>query len=536
MNKKISLHFLIVLTLLLCPLARTTAQSFSKKSQNETLENNLRKLVMANVMINRMYVDSVNAEKLTEDAINGMLSKLDPHSTYTNAKDTRRFNESLSGQFEGVGIQFNILEDTLFVIQVVSKGPAEKAGIIAGDRIISVNDTTVAGVKMSQEDIMQRLRGPKGTVVKIGIRREGIKTPLYFQVKRDKIPLMTRDASYMITPTIGLIRLSSFGKETHREMLASLEKLKAQGMQDLILDLQQNGGGYMEAATSIINEFLPKNDLIVYMQGRNSPYREFRSEGSGAFASGRIAVLVDEYSASASEIVAGAIQDQDRGIIVGRRTYGKGLVQNPITLPDGSMIRITTARYYTPSGRCIQKPYEKGKQKEYASDVINRYNRGELTHADSIHFPDSLRYTTLRRQRTVYGGGGIMPDYFVPLDTLSNTKYARELAAKGLINATGLRYIDKQRKTLLKRFPSFERFETGFETPTDLTELLIAEGEKVGVKPTDDAELERALPYLRTLLKALIARDLWDMTEYYRVINTRNPIVQKAVELLQQEP
>ena len=514
--------------------AQTTALAQSAPGKNSDAENNLRKLVMANVLINNMYVDSVDTQKLTEDAINGMLSKLDPHSAYTNAKDTKRFNEPLEGKFEGIGVQFNILEDTLLVIQAVSKGPSEKAGIQAGDRIITVNDTTIAGVKMPRDEVMQRLRGPKGTVVKLGVKREGIKNLLHFNVKRDKIPVFSLDAAYMVTPTIGLIRLNNFGRETHKEMLDAIAKLKAQGMKSLILDLQQNGGGYMSAATDIMNEFLPKGDLIVYTKGRRHPYTEFRSEGSGAFSEGKIAVLVDEYSASAAEIVSGAIQDQDRGIVVGRRTYGKGLVQNPISLPDGSMIRITTARYYTPSGRCIQKPYEKGKQTEYARDVINRYNRGELTNADSIHFPDSLKYQTLRQKRVVYGGGGIMPDYFVPLDTTLYTRYYRELMGRSTIINASLRFMDKNRKQLTKKYPSFQVFDTSFQVPQSLLEQIMADGEKAGVKPKDEEEKQKTLPKLEESVKALIARDLWDLSEYFQIINRSNPIVQKAVELLQQ--
>lgn len=520
---------------LLALAAQAPLRAQSAPERNNDAENSLKKLVMASVMIGNMYVDSVDMPKLTEDAINGMLSKLDPHSAYTNAKETRRFSEPLEGKFEGIGVQFNILEDTLLVIQPVSKGPSEKAGILAGDRIITVNDTTIAGVKMERDEIMSRLRGPKGSVVKLGIRRQGIDELLYFSVKRDKIPTFSVDAAYMVTPTIGLIRLNNFGKETHREMMDALAKLKAQGMQALILDLQQNGGGYLSAATAIMNEFLPKGDLIVYTKGRRVPYTEHRSEGSGAFADGRVAVLVDEYSASAAEIVAGAMQDQDRGIVVGRRTFGKGLVQNPVPLPDGSMIRITTARYYTPSGRCIQKPYEKGKQIDYAKDVINRYNRGELTNADSIHFPDSLKFQTVREKRTVYGGGGIMPDYFVPLDTTLYTKYYRELSAKGTLINTGLRFMDKNRQQLLKKYPTFRDFDASFQVPESLVEQLIADGEKAGVRPKDDAEKQASLPRLRQTLKALIARDLWDLSEYYQIVNRSNPIVLKAVELLQLE-
>ena len=358
------------------------------------LEKNIQKLVMASVMINNFYVDSVDSKKLTEDAINGILMKLDPHSAYTNAADTKKFTEPLEGSFEGIGVQFNMLEDTLLVIQPVPKGPSERVGILAGDRIVSVADTAIAGVKMSREEIMHRLRGKKGTIAHLGVVRRGIKDTLYFDVKRDRIPVNSVDAAYMVTPNIGLIRFNNFAQTTHDEVVQAIKKLKEQGMKDLIIDLQQNSGGFLQAAADIASEFLPKGDMIVYTKGRSVPSQEFRSSGGGAFQEGKVAVLIDEYSASAAEILSGAIQDQDRGIVVGRRSFGKGLVQRPFDMPDGSMIRLTTARYYTPSGRSIQKPYEKGKGLDYAKDVINRYNKGELTNADSIHFPDSLRYQT----------------------------------------------------------------------------------------------------------------------------------------------
>lgn len=498
-------------------------------------ENNLRKLIMANVMITNMYVDSVDTQKLTEDAINGILSKLDPHSSYTNPKETKRLTEPLNGNFEGIGVQFNILEDTLLVIQPVTKGPSEKAGILAGDRIITVNDTTIAGVNMSREDIVQRLRGPKDTEVTLGVKREGMHGLITFKVKRAKIPVASVEAAYMITNQTGLIRLNNFGRETHKETLKAIEKLKEQGMCNLVLDLQQNGGGFLNAATNILNEILAKDDLIVYTKGRRSPYNEFRSNGSGAFAKGKIAVLVDEYSASASEIVAGAVQDQDRGIVVGRRTFGKGLVQSPIALPDGSMIRITTARYYTPSGRCIQKPYEKGNKKSYERDVIDRYNHGELTNADSIHFPDSLKYSTLRQGRTVYGGGGIMPDYFIPLDTTEFTKYHRELVAKGHIVNTNLRYMDKNRKQIKNKYPTFSKFKNEFEVPKNIIDKMLEKAEKEGITPQNLEEKEHTLPHIQQQLKALIARDIWDSSEYFEIMYSTNKGVQKAVELLEKE-
>ena len=506
----------------------------AQENEGKQIENSFRKLMMAHLAIGNLYVDTVDFNKLTEDAIVGMLSKLDPHSTYTNARDTKSLNEPLQGNFEGIGIQFNILEDTLMVIQPVNNGPSEKVGILAGDRIVTVNDTAIAGVKMKREDIMRRLRGPKGTVVKLGVLRMGLEEQLTFSVKRDKIPVTSLEAAYMATPTTGLIRFGSFGRTTYNEVMEAMQRLREQGMQNLILDLQQNGGGYLDIAVALANEFLEAGDLIVYTQGRKMPYREERAKGSGSFLSGKLIVLVDEYSASASEILAGAIQDQDRGRIVGRRTFGKGLVQRPVDLPDGSMIRLTTARYYTPSGRSIQKPYEKGDNEKYGKDVIDRFNRGELIHADSIHFPDSLRYKTLRKGRVVYGGGGIMPDYFVPLDTNAYTKYHRELMAKGVIINTNLKYIDKNRKRLRAEYPTFADFKARYEVPEEALKLLQAEADKMKVKPADEDERQRSLPRIRLHLKALVARDLWDISEYFEIMNTENPLVQKALELMEE--
>jgi carboxyl-terminal processing protease len=425
-----------------------------------------------------------------------------------------------------------MIQDTLMVIQPVTNGPSEKVGIIAGDRIVSVNDTAIAGVKMSKEEIMKRLRGPKGTQVRLGIIRSGIKDKLYFTVVRDKIPVKSVDATYMIRPGIGYIRIGNFGAQTHEEFVASLEKLRMEGMKDLILDLQENGGGYLKAAVDIADEFLQRGDLIVYTDGRRTQRSEYKAHGNGKFTDGKVVVLVDSYTASAAEIVTGAIQDQDRGLVVGRRTFGKGLVQRPLDLPDGSMIRLTVAHYYTPSGRCIQKPYKKGEGKDYAMDVLNRLKSGELTNADSIHFVDSLKYETLREHRTVYGGGGIMPDYYVPLDTTVYTRYHRELAAKSIVIQSNLRYVDSHRTELHKRWQDFDDFKQNFEVPQSLVDEVLAEGTKQKIEPKDDAELEKTLPYLRLQLKALIARDLWDMSEYFSVFNERSEIVKKALEVM----
>lgn len=512
-----------------------TISAFAQIRISNSEDSPLRKLQYAEVAITNLYVDSVNEQKLVEDAIRGMLDKLDPHSSYSTPEEVKQMNEPLNGNFEGIGVQFQMLEDTLMVIQPVTNGPSEKVGIIAGDRIVAVNDSAIAGVKMPKEEIMKRLRGPKGTKVRLGVVRSGIKDQLQFTVVRDKIPVKSVDAVYMIRPGIGYIRIGNFGAKTYGEFLESLEKLQNQGMKDLILDLQENGGGYLKAAVDIADEFLQAGDLIVYTEGRRTKRAEYKAHGNGKFETGKVVVLVDGYTASAAEIVTGAIQDQDRGLVVGRRTFGKGLVQRPLDLPDGSMIRLTVSHYYTPSGRCIQKPYTKGGGKDYAMDMINRLKSGELTNVDSVHFADSLKYETLRQHRTVYGGGGIMPDYFVPLDTTIYTKFHRELAAKSVIIQSNLRFVDKNRKELKNRWKTFDDFKQNFEVPQSLIDEVIAEGEKQKVKPKDEAELEKTLPYLRLQLKALIARDLWDMSEYFSVFNESSAIVKKALEVISQD-
>lgn len=514
-------------------------------------ESTLRKLAIATMAISSLYVDSVDDTKLAEDAIRGMLEKLDPHSSYSTPKEVKALTEPLQGNFEGVGVQFNMLEDTLLVVQTVNGGPSEKVGILAGDRFVTVNDTAIAGVKMSKEDIMRRLRGPKGTKVKIGVRRGGIADMIYFIVTRDKIPLNTVDASYMLRPTIGYIRLSSFGATTHDEFTACIKELKKQGMTDLVLDLQDNGGGYLQAAADVLNELLEQGDLLVYTQGRTVRRQEFRAKGNGIFQKGRVVVLVNEYSASAAEIVSGALQDQDRGTVVGRRTYGKGLVQRPIDLPDGSMIRLTVAHYFTPSGRCIQKPYVKGDKKDYLHDLENRFKHGEFTCSDSIHFADSLKYETLKLRRAVYGGGGVMPDYFVPLDTTRYTKCHRELSAKSIILNANLRYAEKARKELLARYgkepypggvnyvpegkavkKGFAAFAREYTVPQELLDGIFEEGKRQGITPKDDAEHEKTEKMVARQLKALVARDLWTMTEYFRIVNEDNDFIKCALERL----
>ena len=505
--------------------------SFLPLSAQLKSDSPLRKLQIAEMAITNFYVDSVNEQKLSEDAIRGMLKGLDPHSTYTDAKETKAMNEPLQGDFEGIGVQFNMIEDTLVVIQPIVNGPSQKVGILAGDRIVSVNDSTIAGVKMPRIDIMKMLRGKKGTKVKLGIVRRGVSNILTFVVTRDKIPVHTLNAAYMIRPGVGYICLESFGMKTHEEFMDAVRGLEKQGMKSLILDLQDNGGGYLQAAVQIANEFLKDNEMIVYTEGRNVRRQNYKAIGNGRLQKMRVYVLVNEFTASAAEIVTGAIQDNDRGTVVGRRTFGKGLVQRPFDFPDGSMMRLTIAHYYTPSGRCIQKPYKKGDLKDYEMDLEKRLKHGELTNPDSIHFDSSQKFYTLRNHRVVYGGGGIMPDYFVPLDTTKYTKYHRLLAAKNIIMNAYLKYVDANRTTLKDLYKSFDTFNKNYVVPQSLLDTIIAEGKKEKVEPKDKADLTATMPYIKVQLKALVARDLWDMNEYYRVWNEQSDIVNKAVKL-----
>lgn len=530
----------IFATLLLLMLSY--GRGFAQMRINMGADSPLRKLQIAQLAIENLYVDSVDANKVAEDGIRGMLAKLDPHSSFSTAKETKELNEPLQGNFDGIGVQFNIVEDTLMVIQTVHGGPSEKVGVLAGDRIVMVNDTAIAGVKMSRTDIMKRLRGKKGTKVNIAIKRAGEKELMHFTITRDKIPVKSMDAAYLIKPGLGYIRLGNFGATTHREMMQALDSLKKASSMlqsgnapfNLILDLQDNGGGYLSAAEDIANEFLKANDLIVYTSGRAVPRHESRADGSGVIQKGKVVVLVNEYTASAAEIVSGAIQDQDRGIIVGRRTFGKGLVQRPVELPDGSMIRLTVAHYYTPTGRCIQKPYKPGDKEGYDMDFEQRLKHGELTCRDSIHFADSLKFETIREHRTVYGGGGIMPDEFVPLDTLQYTRYHRMLVAKGIIVAQTLKYFDKNRKSL-NGYKSIEQFMKDYTVPQSLLDAIYEEGKKQKVEPKDDDEIKRTEPYLSAQLRALVARDIFDESAYFQVINPMNHTYIKGLEVMEQQ-
>ena len=526
--------FLASLLLLLASTSWSFAQSRNKDADIDVTQ--IRKLQMAQLAVTQLYVDSVNQKKLVEDAIKGMLDKLDPHSSYSNPEETKKMNEPLEGNFEGIGVQFNILTDTLVVVQTIKKGPSEKVGILNGDRIISVDGRAIAGVKMPQDSIVKLLRGPKGTKVRLGVVRRGAAGVLYFVVTRDKIPMNTVEATYMIAPGVGYIRFDRFGATTGDEVEKALQTLKKQGMKDLILDLQSNGGGYLGAAVDVASQFLRPGSLVVYTQGRNQPKQVLKAEGGGLFRQGRIVVLVDEFSASAAEIVTGALQDYDRALVVGRRTFGKGLVQRPIDLPDGSMIRLTTSHYYTPSGRCIQKPYEKGKKEEYAQDLEQRYTHGELLHKDSIRLDSSQVYHTLIDNRIVYGGGGVMPDVFVPIDTAQITKFHIALRRNNLINEATLRYIDNHRKALRQQYKTFDLFERDFIVPKSLIDEIVAAAKAKKITPKDDKELAETIEDLRFSLKSIFINGLFESSDFYQFVNQKNNIVQEALKQLKSNP
>jgi len=480
--------------------------------------------------LDRYYVDSVNQNKLTEDAIVEMLKELDPHSSYLTVKEVKELNEPLQGNFEGIGVSFNILNDTIFIIGTIPSGPSEKIGVMAGDKIIKIDNKNVAGIKITNEMVFSKLRGPKGTKVTISILRKQVQELIDFTITRDRIPIFSIEASYMLNKETGYIKLRRFAQTTGKEFEKALDTLKLQNMQSLILDLTDNGGGYLEEAVELADHFLDDNKLIVYTKGLHMKKKEYLAEMQGLFEKGKLVVLIDEGSASASEILAGAIQDWDRGIIVGRRSFGKGLVQQRCALQDGSELRLTVARYYTPSGRLIQKPYNKGAE-EYEKDLINRYNKGEYVHKDSIHFPDSLKYYTLIDKRVVFGGGGIMPDFFVPLDTSGYSDYYRDIIRKGILNKFVLNYIDQNHNNIKSKYPDFDTYLRTFKVDPILTSL-IAYAENEGLKP-DIQQINTSKPILSKLLKAYIARDIWDSREFYQIYNQGEDIINKALDIIQ---
>ena len=501
-------------------------------SAQRSLPQAMQKLLNAEYAITSLYVDSVNEDKLIEDAIKGMLESLDPHSSYTDAKETKELEEPLQGEFSGVGIQFNMNKDTLYVIQTIPGGPSERVGVLAGDRIIYVNDTVIAGVKMKNSDIQKRLRGKKGTQVTIKVQRPGVKELITFRITRDNIPLHSIDAQYMLDERTGYLRISRFGAKTYEEMMDALSDLKKQGMTQLVMDLSDNGGGYLNAAIDMCNEFLEHGQLMVYTEGDNSPRNEANANGYGDYKDLPMVVMVNQYSASAAEIFAGAMQDWDRAVIVGRRTFGKGLVQRPIKFDDGSMMRLTVARYYTPSGRCIQKPYDRGNKKAYEKELLDRANEGEYYSLDSIQFNDTLRYTTRLHGRTIYGGGGVMPDVYVPIDTTEYSTYYRDMTAKGIINQYAIQYVDKNRKSISKQYETLKDFDNGFIVTDAMMRDFIAMGEKDSVK-YDEEKYRTSEQLLKDIIKGLIARDVYgDQSAYNVIINHRNRDLKAAIAVL----
>lgn len=515
---------------------------------SQQMDQSMRKMNMVMYAIENLYVDAIDEEKLTEDAIIALLKELDPHSEYMNKDEVKQMNEPLQGNFDGIGIQFNMLTDTLYVVQVIPGGPSEKVGILAGDRIIEVNDTSI--IKMNNTDVMKRLRGKKGTTVRVKVLRKNLPDLIEFNITRDKIPIYSLDASFMADNKTGYIRLNRFAATTHEEFLKAFNELKAKGMTNLILDLQSNGGGYLNAAIELADEFLGDNRTIVYTEGARQKREDARANKKGVFETGKLVILINEGSASASEIVSGAVQDWDRGVIIGRRSFGKGLVQRPIPLPDGSMIRLTTARYYTPTGRSIQKPYENGDKEQYNRDLIERYNRGEMISADSIHFPDSLKSNTLVNHRIVYGGGGIMPDVFVPVDTTKATSFHRNIVAKGIINKVTMNYVDINRESIKSKYKSFSNYAKNFVVGDDIMQELLKLAEddrkenlKNSSQPEDTAkqeedkkkyleEFEKSKALIALQIKALIARDVWDVSEYLQIINQEDDIYKRALEII----
>ena len=524
----ISRFVISVLAVCLLPLA-TQAQGKDKGEFKLTPD---RKLLMAEQVIERFYVDSVDAGNMVQDAIVAMLKTLDPHSSYSDPEETKELTTPLEGNFSGIGVQFNMLNDTLFVIQTTSGGPSEKVGILPGDRIVQAGDSVIAGRKLPNSRIIKILRGPKGSEVDLKVLRRGEAQPIVFHVVRDDIPVYSVDAAYMADPTTGYIRVSRFGEETDKEFEAALEKLRKQGMQNLIVDLEDNGGGYLQAAHQLASHFLDKGDMVVYTDAPKMGRTVYAVEKPGNFNKGRLVIMANQYSASASEILSGAVQDNDRGLIVGRRTFGKGLVQRPFPFPDGSMIRLTVSRYYTPSGRSIQKPYAPGDEESYRKDILHRYEAGEFSSADSIHLPDSLRFETLHNHRPVYGGGGIMPDLFVPIDTTAFTPYYRNLVAKGILNRFCITYVDRNRSQLNREYPDVDAFIAKFSVDSAMIDDIVKLGVADSVK-LDSVQLERSRPMIETIVKGIIARDLFDTSAYFRVVNPQlSPVYREALGLI----
>lgn len=496
------------------------------------IRTSVQQLQQLMTAIQYLYVDTANVDKLSETGIKAILKELDPHSTYLDAEEVKAMNENLGGNFQGIGVRYTMETDTLYIISTVVGGPSEKVGILAGDRIMTVNDSVIAGQKLSNNDIQKRLRGPKGSHVKLGIARDGEKKLIYFDVTRDDIPVNSIDASYMATPTVGYIKISRFAASTTKELKDAMTKLDEQGMKDLIIDLQDNGGGYLQIAVEMANMFIPMNKVVVFTKGRSEMTREYRTSFGQKFG-GKLVVLVDEESASAAEIFAGAVQDLDRGVIIGRRTFGKGLVQRPLDLVGGGMVRLTVSHYYTPSGRCIQKPYVNGDTDSYNKDILERYQHGEVFSADSIHFADSLKYSTANG-RIVYGGGGIMPDVFVPLDTTKISTNHRTLIAQGVVSKYVLDYFKKNQKALRNKYKNFDDFNSGFSVSNKMIDDLCARAKADSVAlDSIDSLYDNNL--LKMQIKGNVAADLFESGCYNQVMNFSNKIFTEGLNVITDE-
>jgi len=512
----------ILLIFLLGPIfAQENGKTSSVRKFNEVMS-----------YVNNMYVDDVQNELLTDAAIVALLEKLDPHSVYITKENVNDANERINGNFVGIGIRFQLLRDTLNVVATIPGGPSEKIGILAGDKIVVIEDEPVAGTGLKNSQVREKLLGDKGTKVNVSIKRKHKSSLLHFTITRDVIPVNSVDAAYMISEKTGYIKLNTFSRSSHEEVVSGIKKLKKLGMKNLIFDLQGNGGGLLYAAKYLGDEFLSDYKLIVYSEGRAQPKRELRSENKGLWEKGRLIILTDEYSASASEILSGAVQDWDRGLIVGRRTFGKGLVQRPIDLSDGSQMRLTIARYYTPSGRFIQKPYNDALS--YKQDLLNRYEKGEFMSQDSIQFPDSLKHKTLISNRTVYGGGGIMPDHFVPLDTTGVSDYFTSIIRGGHLNTYTLTYVNKNRTELTAKYPSFELFKKNFSMDKPFMDAFFNYVENEDPKLIFNEEGYRESESLLKLrIKAMFAQSIWGYSEFYQVYNDSNEILQEALEIIE---
>ena len=520
------------LTLLVLPyFIKSQSQLPSNVNHVSDLRGSVYKMEEVFTYIDRMYVDTVDIKEITENAIVSTLENLDPHSVYISKEDVDDANQQIDGSFFGVGIRFQILKDTLMVVQTIPGGPSEKVGVQAGDRIIKIDQELVAGVGLKNSQVRQKLMGEKDTKVNIQVERAGKKKLLNFTITRGKIPIHSVDSYYMVNNETGYIKLSSFSRNTMEEVHEALSVLVNKGMKNLVFDLQGNGGGLLYAAQRVADEFLSDNKLIVYSEGKYQPRQELKAGMPGKWEKGKMIVLTDEFSASASEIVSGAIQDWDRGLIIGRRTFGKGLVQRPIELSDGSQMRLTIARYYTPSGRFIQKPYDD--YDTYRNDIVNRYEHGEFSNADSIHLVDSLKYATLLNKRSVYGGGGIMPDIFVPIDTANISDYFRKLVQGGHINHYSLTYTNDNRNELKSSFENFNHFKKDFNCDEQFMKSFFEYVAKEDPElEYNDEEYQESKAIIKLQLKALIAQNIYGYNEFYEIYNETNEILQRALEVL----